>query len=201
MALPFRVRAVAVLTALMTSLAVAAPARAHHDEPATALPNPGFEDDRDANALPDGWLPTGGVARLDAASAHAGARSLRLTGPDAGATTQALRVALPGRVYEYAALAKLENVDGAFLRAVFRSDRGRVVATRDSPVLSGTRSWSRLLLTAATPSDAETVSVELHQRGTGTAWFDDVWIAAKTSANLLTEGSAEAHDGDTPAGW
>src|SRR3954454_14350438 len=95
MALPFRVRAVAALTALMTSLAVTAPARAHHDEPATVLPNPGFEDDRDANALPDRWLPTGRVARLDAASAHSVAWSRVLTGADKGATTQALRVALP----------------------------------------------------------------------------------------------------------
>src|SRR3954470_8199324 len=201
MTLPPRLRVLALAAAIATSFASASTAAANRDSVATVLPNPGFETDHDGNGVPDGWVPIGGDVRTDAASAHSGSRSLRVTGADAAAAASAVRVAVPSEVYEYAALAKLDNVDGAFLRAVFRSDRGRVLATRDSPVLSGTRGWSRLLLTAATPDDAATVSVELHQRGAGVTWFDDVWVAAKTSANLLKEGSAERHDGTTPPRW
>src|SRR4051794_10869219 len=118
MTLPPRLRVVALVAAIAASLAIASPAAAHHDPVATVLPNAGFESDNDGNGVPDGWAPIGGDVRTDAASAHGGSRSLRVTGADAGAGAAAVPGAGPSEVHEDHALANLGHQDGEFPRAV-----------------------------------------------------------------------------------
>ena len=166
----------ALATAVLISavLVPVAPAAAREN----LLKNPGAEDGE------TGWRPfflERGDARLEVAAggADGGGHAFVVRSGDRAFAMWQQRVPVEaGRVYEFSARMKVEDVRGrALLHVVFRGADGQILELVDLLPHSRTIDWffaypAPMLVRA--PDGAATAEVNLCLQGGGTAWFDDV---------------------------
>ena len=166
--------------------------------PANLSPNPSFElADGGAVACWSARTPTGPDHTMIWADDQAfdGQRSLCIESHDpqllARWRTGQLRIVAfkPGTTVTLAAMVRCADVaDHAQLRLYFLDANGGVIGQPASPPLSGTRDWTRLEVTGATPDNAAYSMAYLELFGTGTAWFDAVeWRGETVPAPGMAE--------------
>ncbi len=138
------------------------------------LSNPGFEASG-PNGKPLGWSDNG--FQWDAAVAHGGAASIRLTDahliPYAQSASQQVR--LRKGVYEFSGWVKTENLaasQGSGVRICLVSDAGGGC----TPIVKGTADWQKLARSRVAISREVTarLRLEAYAEPDGTAWFDDL---------------------------
>jgi len=144
------------------------------------LQNPGAEDGE------AGWrrfFLDRGDARLDIADdgAQAGRRAFSIkSGERAFAMWQQRVPVEPGRVYEFSAHVKVQDVRGrAVLHVVFRDDDGRMLQLVDLLPHRETIDWFfayPVPMLVHAPDRARVAEVNLCLQGSGTAWFDEVYF-------------------------
>ena len=154
---------------------------------ASAQENAGFEDTEPFR----GWsidAEDDGVT-LDAAVAHAGTHSLRLSQlrPDTMRVTQRIsRQAISGNRIRLSGFVKTEVATGYAGLAVRVEDPDGLLfidSMRDGGA-RGTTEWTRYELEAPFPADATDIFFGPILRGEGTAWFDDLAVEALDTATL-----------------
>lgn len=166
--------------------------------------NPGGEDESDA--APAGWHlyvePQAGSvgARVDSI-AHEGHWSLMLCNATAYAAepannwSQNLLLPLARKTLHVSGFIKSEDATYAAIWVqCFRKQPWAVLLQRstiDTNPISGTRDWTPVEMDVAVPSETDFVVVRCVLKGTGTAWFDDIQIAAKEVPAALDTPVAE----------
>lgn len=152
------------------------------------LKNPGAEEGE------TGWRPfylDRGGARVSIADgvAHAGQKAFRIAGRDpCFAMWQQLAPVEAGRVYEFSAHVKLQDVRGrALLHVVFRGAENRILEFVDLLPHSRTIDWffayPAVILVRA-PQGATRAEVNLCLQGSGAVWFDDVYFGPPPSGTI-----------------
>jgi len=152
--------------------------------------NPGFEEE------PTGWNLPPGQCAWDAAEKHSGARSLRFTNTDRNvySLVTAPVALIPGVRYRISVWVKGKDVratggtpvppthdQGAGLCVEWSDKAGKWLGGHYPACKAGTFDWTRIESeTGAVPAAAASAHVVLYlrQHTTGTAWFDDVEVAA-----------------------
>ncbi len=145
--------------------------------------NPGFE------AEPTRWQLPPGQCAWDAAEKHSGTRSLRFTNTDRNRYRLATAPVplIPGVRYRVAVWVKGKDVrgdandQGAGLCVEWSDKDGNWLGGYYPACKAGTYDWTRIEdETGAVPTGAASAHVVLYLRKhtTGTAWFDDVEVAA-----------------------
>ena len=169
--------------------------------PGNILQNPGFEN---GDLLPSFWVSfpeslPGVTFGIDAAAASEGARSVFIesTAAEAQAMWRQVVTVEPGTVYVMTGQVKFEDVappGQCNLQIVFRNAADEVVKLIDYPSHTRTREFALDFppkLKVRAPADAATAEVNMYLKGTGKAWFDDIFFApapAGTVAGTVTDG-------------
>ena len=161
------------------------------------LPNPSFEQDTDGKGIPDNWgylqAAGGSVPRLDTTVAHSGASSLRVSNPTRG-TSGSFWIEVPVEPrtsYVFSAWFRSRDVRPTFPTAIretyqphspFKVDvqqlvNGEVVDTSSAWGYTGTAGWNRQFTGLRTGDDVTSVRIVGRiERGSGTGWFDDLYL-------------------------
>lgn len=153
------------------------------------LQNPGFE--RGA-AAPAGWTtfspPDRGMSQgityaLDDTRCHSGKRSVSVESASGGTGMwQQVVDVEPGRVYVFTGYVAFERVSpqgGCCLQLVFRDAGNEILKFVYFPSHTDSRQFAFDFppkLKVRAPDDAALVEVNLFLRGTGKAWFDDLYF-------------------------
>lgn len=157
--------------------------------------NPGFESDTDSNGIPDGWKFTAasGRPRLDNTTAHAGARSVRISlshTATSGSITTDIRVR-PRTNYSLSVWFKTLNLkptapptdpgtrDQSAARVIVEQigTDGRIMAVSTAPSYTDTSDWHRQFVGFKTYASVKQIRVRaLIDGGSGTVWIDDLRI-------------------------
>jgi len=163
---------------------------------ANFVDNPSFEKDDNRDRLPDGWkgfpYDSRGRAEWDREMGRTGKASLRLRDPGKAKSKDWKRSTVrwssaqfpivPGTKYTISVWIKTRNVTGRVRAKLSWQRKGRWLNEASTPVVMGTSDWKKLSVTATAPPAADTVKVffELGS-GMGTAWFDDVTLAGRST--------------------
>ncbi|MFJ8111423.1 Tat pathway signal protein [Streptomyces sp. NPDC096132] len=155
------------------------------DEPVLGSPyglsNPGFEFGT------TGWKAStwsgSGTASRDTAVHRTGHASAKVMIPGSGTVgyTTSAKLPVDQGTYTYGAWIRTEGVgsDGAYLDVLFHDANGTLVG-KDNKVhaSSGTHDWEQVTVALTTPATATQVTLSVRLSGAGTAWFDDLTMAA-----------------------
>ncbi|MFQ5809755.1 MAG: hypothetical protein ACE5JM_09075, partial [Armatimonadota bacterium] len=187
-----------LLAALVTVLA-----RPCSAQPAAALPipNPGFEDDADADGVPDGWSfaweathqgdRERGIQKqrpdfgLDTRVFHSGARSIRVDvarAVDDGVWSTGTLDHLPGvKYYKVTAWIRTEGLQDSDARVavICHAADGKWLGANYGAITAATnRDWTQYTGYVQCPPDTAKVRLRLwmnfNYTGTGAAWYDDI---------------------------
>ncbi|MDP8957102.1 MAG: hypothetical protein M3N24_09120, partial [Actinomycetota bacterium] len=179
------------------------------------LENPSFERDRDGNAVPDGWRFAAGAGELEltGGESHSGERSIRISLPRQGVSrsfatsiavdpltnyvvsgwfrTQAIQPTIPTAVREtYHQHSPVE------LEVVQRSARGRA-ALGSAHSYTDSAGWHKQFVGFKTGSDVRRVDIRgVIRDGTGTAWFDDVFVGKLFQGGAVPVSGAVERSGE-----
>jgi hypothetical protein len=162
------------------------------------LPNSSLEADADHDGAPDGWRFTRGAAvpRVDGSTAHSGRSSVRVSNASV-ATSGALTTEVPASPYQnyfLSAWFKSEDVlptatslghppiiqptgSPLQIRVEQVSGSGKVLATYYAFGYTNTADWNKQAVGFKTLGKTRTLRVSaLLLKGSGTAWFDDLYL-------------------------
>ncbi len=155
--------------------------------------NPSFESDTDSNGIPDGWRFTAASGRpsLDNSTAHAGARSVRVSLSDtatSGTVMTDIRVR-PRTNYSLSVWFKTRNLkpsapttglrDRSTARVIVEQigTGGKIMAVSTAPSYTDTAPWHRQFVGFKTYASVKQIRVRaLIDGGSGTVWIDDLRI-------------------------
>ena len=189
------------LTAALLALLPCAACRGADVVRTNLLPNPGFEQDRNADGVPDGWTfdaaeeETGAVV-LDQDERHGGRRSVRIrhgldasyskirgpgfkpTQPDTRAVASVwVRVDWDDRIRT--------SVPGANgVKLYIGNEKGSTVAA-SRKILDTSGKWQRVVVPFSTGKHTLITFLLYLHRGRGTVWFDDAELVWGTSPTAV----------------
>ncbi|HKP19225.1 MAG TPA: VCBS repeat-containing protein [Gaiellaceae bacterium] len=146
--------------------------------PPNLAPDPSFE------VSPTTYYTISGAGKavISQTTAHSGSRSWQITGKGTGVTRVIGKYKYisvqPGGVYRATAWFQTSNVGkNATLAINFWSKSGSSLGgTALSPKLSGNQPWTQMMVEAPAPANAAYARIEARLTGTGTLWFDDVYV-------------------------
>jgi hypothetical protein len=153
------------------------------------LADPGLEEDRNGDGVPDGWRFLGGGASpvLDDQIAHGGRCSIRISNSSIS-VSGALAVDVPVTPLEYyvvSAWMRGDDILPTRTTASFTPARlavqqlagGKVVDTSFAFGYTNTSDWNRQFVGFHAGPDVTQVRLEgLIDEGSGTVWFDDLYL-------------------------
>lgn len=148
------------------------------EESRNVVRNPSFEDDADADGVPDGWLNVLGAVR-DTTVSHSGRASLRLEPGDR--YLYQFHDLPPDTEYVLSAWVRREAVlggEGVLVRFAPLVPPGGTPF--GCPPVRGTMDWIQLATSFRTPPDHKTGRVDIIWHfASGRAWVDDVVLAPR----------------------
>ncbi|CAA9292869.1 MAG: hypothetical protein AVDCRST_MAG93-4035, partial [uncultured Chloroflexia bacterium] len=183
------------------------------------LPNPSLETDADSNNIPDGWQFSGVAARPRSVvgTAHSGTRSVKITTratANSGMFSTTVTVK-PYRNYTAAAWFRSENVlptsawlgnppvrvrdaSPAQIKVEQLTRSGKVIDTHVAFGYTNTSGWNRQAvgIKALGKTRKLRVSGQIY-KGSGTVWFDDLYVGQLISDTVrpLTSATTSGSDG------
>jgi len=179
------------------------------------LPDPGFELDSNGDGTPDGWELQGGATtpKVDQATAHSGGRSFVISNPTAetsGAFAAKIGV-VPGTYYVLSGWFKSEAVQPTVATVVReptnRHSSVQLQVTQFGSNGPGTTSiaygytdtagWNKGFAGFQAGDDVHQVEVRgLLDDGSGTAWFDDLYLGRLLAGAATSAAGPVSTDGD-----
>lgn len=164
------------------------------------LQNPGFEE---GTSSPDGWegLPEGasGVTfewTSDMANTGTYCVAVDVQDGDLGYWQQVVQV-VPETVYTFTGWVAFEHAEQSALcnlEVVFRASDGALLKTVDLPSHNGSRAFSYDFppeLKVRSPENAAVAEINLLQRGSGTAYFDDIHFGLSPKGTIAGHVTSE----------
>jgi len=156
--------------------------------PLRAVPNPGFEEQRDPSK-PTEWTVTqagGPVTFVRGGNVHSGATAIQIDDNSTAGEVSVLSRAVPvavGETITASAWANRIDGSGATLYLEFRDANGTRLGTPPTVNVTGT-GWQKVGATGTAPSGTTTLTVRLYstQPGTGTTRWDDVSLRSSADA-------------------
>jgi len=144
------------------------------------LINPGFQEDADGDARPDGWT-SGPAAELGdwTITPEPGGHSLRLTGSGSYVRSAAI-VVWPGKRYQLSLYALTDAAEANRLQVLFlwEDSRRETIERQASPWLEvPAGQWRRLTSEAQAPANASGLSILVRPAGDDPVYIDDLHLA------------------------
>jgi hypothetical protein len=154
------------------------------------ISNPGFEL---GGTMPNDWRQATwvgtGTASRDTTVFRSGAASGKITVPDTGVVGLVPNAKVPvgPGTYTYATWVKTQGVKtgGAYLDILFFDAANKLIGGDNKfYAAAGTNDWHKVTGTLATPANATQAEIHVRLDGAGTAWFDDLTLAAPAGSAM-----------------
>ncbi|MBN2295476.1 MAG: carbohydrate binding domain-containing protein [Pirellulales bacterium] len=147
-----------------------------------------------SDVLPQGWLRTGNVFRLDDKVARSGRASLRYDNDDKNRYLFCRQVCElePGRKYRFSVWVKTKDIKGpnpgGTICIEWKDKNGKWLGGAYASSVAGTSDWKQVSGIATMPEGGVAPALQLYTRqySTGTAWFDDVELVRVAGPPLAT---------------
>ena len=142
--------------------------------------NLGFENQKQKEALSDGWFKWGDYDLKIDDIAYSGEHSGKITSDQNGSSFGSIAYEIPanyeGKKIKLEGFMKIKDVENGFAGLLLRIDgNGNYLAfdNMQNQKITGTKDWQKYTIILDYPQEAEKIFVAGILNGKGEAWFDD----------------------------